>query len=135
MDNEKEIDRLFQSYRDYSSNLRAWFVGYGIGLTVYILGNRSIHEAIGSRFWLAALLFVVVIGIASQIRLSLTNKRINWYCYKAQSDKIFREANKSMVEKSEKLIDEFSIDRRHDGVTIFCFSITTLIVLLIIFTS
>ena len=110
-------------------------MGYGIGLTVYILGNRSIHEAIGSKFLLAALLLVIVIGIASQIRLSLTNKRINWYCYKAQSDKKFRETNTSMVEESERLIDNFSVDRRHDMVTIVCFFIPTVIVLSIIFTS
>jgi hypothetical protein len=133
MSKDIEGERLYQAYRDYASHLRSWFVGYGVGLAVYILGDDQLNQKLGGTSLLSWMLLMVVLGIAVQIYLSLMNKKINWYCYRDATDESFRLRNWREVSKSYDLIDNFSIDRWCDRLTLTFFGIPTVALLAVIF--
>lgn len=68
------------AYKDYASNLRSWFVGFGIGSVALLVGNKDILAFVktGHPYLIVALLLT---GSLTQILLSFINKYLNWLCY------------------------------------------------------
>ncbi len=118
---DKSIDYSYQSYRDYSNNLRVWYMAFGFGLPTFILADSELLKFLRESGSLATLIWLIGVGVVSQVLLTILNKRINWYCYKFQSDHEYCEKNPHKFKFYSELSNHFWIDTTLDFITLGCF--------------
>ena len=121
-------DKSFQTYRDYASNLRTWFISYGVGLPAFVFSNPIIKTNLSNKALLDCFLLTVLTGTASQIALSLVNKFTNWHCYRFSENP--EEKSKSPCKACfyEWLSNQIWIDKFLDTVTLASYIIATVLV-------
>jgi hypothetical protein len=126
---EKSIDYSYQSYRDYSNNLRVWFMAFGFGLPTFVLANDDLLNYLRETQYLSMLFLFLGIGIFSQVSLTMLNKKINWFCYKFLQDDEFLSQNKSKFDFYSKLSNKFWIDIWLDRITVISYLASLVIVI------
>ena len=79
-------DEYFKQYWEYSTNLRNWFIAYGVGgillLTrVDAVFNSGPHAASADPRLKLQALASFILGLATQVLLNLINKVAHYYAY------------------------------------------------------
>ena len=121
-------DKSFQTYRDYASNLRTWFISYGVGLPAFVFSNSTIRTNLLNKALLDCALLIILIGIGSQILLSLINKFTNWHCYRFTEDDEYKSQNPCKACFYEWLSNQIWIDQLLDIATLISYIIATILV-------
>ena len=98
----------FGAYLEYNKVLRTWFVAFGIGGPVLILGERESGEESGRRRNSPLLGVNVPARCWCQVVSALINKIANWYVHAAYSGTVIRGSRKHR--SAEWLMKQFWID-------------------------
>lgn len=108
-------------YKEYGSSLRNWFVAFGIGSVVFVLGRQDVVAVLkeeGVYFWSFG---VLLVGVIVQIVVVFLNKMSNYLNY------ILAIENRDAKDKWEAFWSALSyhywIDVLADIATIACFTI------------
>ena len=73
----------FDQYWKHASVLRNWFVAYGVGSLAVIITHKEIFNKNNN---LKIFIFLICVGVLSQIILTLINKIIHWCIYLGEED-------------------------------------------------
>lgn len=93
----KEESGFYTAYSGFASNLRIWFIAYGIGAPVVLLSNETAWSTVVDSGLGKRLAYFYFIGVAVQIFAALIYKTAMWYLYIGELKKSFR---KSLLIKS-----------------------------------
>ena len=113
---EEEKGHLNQ-YNKYATNLRQWFVGYGIGAVVLIITQKDIFIK-----YVIVILCLLALSIISQIILSGLNKYNQWLCYHSEycTRKNKPVCNAKLCNFAERSSDKILFDFILDATSLLC---------------
>ncbi len=73
-----DADSYYKVYEEYAKAVRTWFIAYGIGAPVLVLGNEKLWKQLASENLLLVVGLVFIGGGIAQIVIALINKWMNW---------------------------------------------------------
>lgn len=79
MANEPTTQHWSESYRQHATNLRNWFLAYGIGGPVLLLGNEKIWDKFAAAPNAKYISWLFIAGIALQVVLAIVDKYTSWF--------------------------------------------------------
>jgi hypothetical protein len=129
---ENDAARLeyFDQYWQYASNLRTWFIAYGVGGIVFLTRADAAFNRSGSWFDPAVkieALYCCFIGLLAQVFLAAINKVAHFYAYQRALWVDEGLALKRRHKAALRVCSWFSIDVTLDGITAIAFLYATLL--------
>jgi len=73
-----ESDSYYKVYEEYAKSVRTWFIAYGIGAPVLVLGNDKLWKQLVSDNLLLPIALLFIGGGVAQILIAMINKWMNW---------------------------------------------------------
>ena len=119
------------AYNSGTSDLRVWFLSYGIGAPLLFLSNKDIYNEVISTKYAPAIVILFLSGVALQIFISILNKYINWVLYCHYDETKTSEQQTRLVKASNHLSNQVWIDFCCDLGSTMLFGIATVATLLI----
>lgn len=74
-------------YQEYNKNLRTWLVGFGFGVPALFIVNQAAQQKLLSAPNSQCIIWLFLLGAASQIFMAFLNKIISWCAYHKHSHK------------------------------------------------
>ena len=68
-------------YAEYNKTLRAWLVGFGFGVPALFIVNTAAQEKLTLSPNASCIIWLFLIGAASQVLMALLNKIVSWCAY------------------------------------------------------
>ena len=68
-------------YSEYNKTLRAWLVGFGFGVPALFIVNATAQEKLTISPNASCIIWLFLIGAASQVLMALLNKIVSWCAY------------------------------------------------------
>ncbi len=130
---DRMAEEYFHIYADYAKTARAWLVGFGIGGPVLFLTQSDVSEELTNSklgFWIT-LLFLI--GIATQVGITLLNKWNNWFSYRDYLKNPEERDATPWAKRRERLSDRFWIDVVADIISVGAFLVATVMLLTVFF--
>lgn len=83
---DKDRDEYFKQYWQYATNLRNWFIAYGVGCILLLtrvdaVFNVQPQATIVEPGLKLQAISLFILGLATQVGLTLVNKIIHYYAY------------------------------------------------------
>lgn len=75
------IQRIHAAYLEYNKTLRAWLVGYGVGVPLLLITQQHLLDKISGSGWRSHIGYTFLLGVALQVLMAFLNKWSNWYRY------------------------------------------------------
>ena len=79
-----DVAGYFAQYQYYNASLRAWFIGFGVGLPVLVLSQKHLFEKLDAHSGRPAARWLLL-GVGAQILGALINKHTNWATYRDEA--------------------------------------------------
>ena len=95
-------------YEEYNKTLRAWLVGFGFGVPALFIVNDAAQQKLLTAENASCIIWLFLIGAASQIFMAFLNKIVSWCAYH-KYDKKQNDVNK-VVYLFASLENKFIID-------------------------
>jgi hypothetical protein len=129
----KEESGYYDAYKGFATNLRVWFIAYGIGAPAVLLSNENSWATIvdsGQGKKLAILFFI---GVGIQVFATLLYKAAMWYLYMTELGHIKKDSKKYRV--SNFFASNYIVESVFDTATFLLFGWASFIVIKIIVDS
>ncbi|QQS03375.1 MAG: hypothetical protein IPK50_13785 [Fibrobacterota bacterium] len=79
----------YEAYDEYAKTFRSWLIGFGVGISALVIGNKDVIEKLAKDDCLKqCLIGGLLCGIFSQVVLALINKYVNWLNYIAEDESL-----------------------------------------------
>ncbi|MBK8947175.1 MAG: hypothetical protein IPM32_18195 [Ignavibacteriae bacterium] len=118
-----------ESYQKFSSSLRTWLIGFGIGAPVLFSSQAAFSNLVLNKTDFNPILILYLVGVSVQIFATLLYKISMWYIMKGALQPQFK--NKRRYKFSDWLSDQLFIEIAFDLISIILFLIATYKVLII----
>jgi len=73
-------------YSEYNKTLRTWLVGFGFGVPAIFIVNEAAQTKLTSSDNAECIIWLFLIGSASQVFMAFINKIVSWCAYYKHSD-------------------------------------------------
>lgn len=110
----KERDEYFTQYWQYATNLRNWFIAYGVGGILLLTRMDAVfnspaaaHVEPGRKVQAIALF---IFGLATQVLLTLLNKTAHYYAYQKYLDTTERRRHRWALQACGAFWIDFTLD-------------------------
>ena len=113
-------------YAEYNKTLRAWLVGFGFGVPALFIVNATAQEKLTISPNASCIIWLFLIGAASQVLMALLNKIVSWCAYH-KCDK-GRSKVSSIVLFFASLENKFIIDVVLDVLSLITFGWTIVLI-------
>ena len=114
---------FFDAYASAATNLRTWFVAYGIGAPVLFLSNEVLWQALSKAKCAECVAFLFLMGVGFQVLIAIINKNAMWFCYFGECKASFKETRRFKF--WDWVSEQFWIDIVCDFTSIACFIVAT----------
>lgn len=119
-------DEFYDAYVHHSNQLRVWFVAYGIGGPVLIVTNVELWRTLAPTWPGKIAVVLFLLGVVSQILLTMTNKTLMWIIYFGKSHP--KVQNRWWYKFSDRLSEVFWLDLVVDFLSIVFMITATVLV-------
>lgn len=132
MTDASKADSFYRVYEEYAKTLRTWFVAYGVGAPVLILGNEALLEALNTRGTTVKTGSLFLFGVGVQVFIAALNKVVMWLLYAEQDAAIPIPVENRKKQRSwyyrwaDRISEWFVIDFVADAATGVAFILGTL---------
>lgn len=120
-------DSYWKVYEEYTKTVRTWFVAYGIGAPVLVLGNEKLWRQLAKDDVLSWVGLLFITGGALQVLLAMFNRWASWHHFHAK----FRGAEAGALTRAERAakwwLGQFWIDVSADLVSLITFVVGTVV--------
>lgn len=120
-----ESDSYWKVYEEYTKTVRTWFVAYGIGAPVLILGNEKLWKQLSGDGMLATVGLLFVAGGTLQIAIAIVNKWMNWQNFIIEFENRNKDDFHWYDTLTKWLVRQFWIDMLIDVVSLVTFVVGT----------
>lgn len=90
-DAERTEHGFFQPYSEFAKAIRTWFIAYGIGAPVLLLGNDSVLESVADAGALRTVTLLFLSGVTIQVLTAIVYKHAMWHLYFGERDVTHRQ--------------------------------------------
>ena len=125
---EKKED-LFNQYWRYSSYLKNWFIGYGIGALILFVNNQPFFSKMPS-FYRYFTFISMFLAIFSQVLVTIINKYDQYCLYLVKSE--YMSDGDSKFQSAFKRSEYYWMDRSADWITMVLYLTGTIIIFVFI---
>lgn len=110
-------------YSEYNKSLRAWLVGFGFGVPALFIVNKVAQDKLIAADNVNLIIWLFLIGAASQILMAFINKIVCWCAYYVHKSGANHKNN--LIRFCANLEDAFYLDVTLDLISLvtFCWSI------------
>jgi hypothetical protein len=122
-----QADAFYKVYEEHAKILRAWLVGYGVGVPVIVVNNAAALAKLSKLDVIISVSFFLA-GVALQVLSSLINKYIMWSCYYGKINPRFQRTRRYQI--CSFLSEQFWVDILLDVGSVGLFAYATVIVLI-----
>ncbi len=91
---DKSAEDYAAAYRQHANTLRSWFIAYGAGGPILLLGNEKMSNQIRSSNLFVCIACCFLTGILLQVMMSFFDKYSNWILFR-KNCKAFRNYDES----------------------------------------
>ena len=113
----------YDVYSEYSRSIRAWFVGYGVGLPALLINNKDIVQKLSEQNQIHFVMSCITVGLLLQIFLVILNKAVMWSSYYGSCNPSFQNGN--LYKSLDRLSKVYWIDFLAEVITTILFALAT----------
>lgn len=119
---DSSVQRIHAAYLEYNKTLRAWLVGYGVGVPLVLITQSHLLDKVSDSGLGTQIGYLFLAGVLLQVLMAFLNKWSNWYRY---TEKAHARTTAALTKTAHFIRNHPGIDLSSEVLAIILFAIAT----------